>query len=143
MVNKRPLTAVSSDPRNNNVLTPASLLTIGLDLYTPVDRAHDKNELRRNYTFNLALADRFWHEWMDFYLPTLQGRNKCRETVRNLKIGQLILVGDTKDLLTKEKYRVDRVAETFPQMHREKLLLEGLRLQSLILTQVKTLTVCH
>ena len=57
---------------------------------------------------------------MDFYLPTLQGRNKWRETVGNLKIGQLVLVGDTEDLLTKGKYRVGRIAETFPQMHHGK-----------------------
>ena len=59
MVNQRPLTAVSSDPRDNTVLTPASLLTPGLDPYTPVGRAHNKDELRRNYRFNLALEDRF------------------------------------------------------------------------------------
>ena len=57
---------------------------------------------------------------MDFYLPTLRNRNKWQETVGNLKIRQLVLVGDTEDLLTKGKYRVGRVAETFPQMHHGK-----------------------
>ena len=36
--------------------------------------------------------------WMDFYLPTLQGRNKWRETVGNLKIRQLVLFGDMEGL---------------------------------------------
>ena len=66
MVNKRPLTAVSSDPRDNTVLTPASLFTSEPDPYTVVGRSHIKDELRRDYMFNLALADRFWHDWMDF-----------------------------------------------------------------------------
>ena len=35
MINERPLPVVSSDPRDNTVLTPASLLTPGLDPYTP------------------------------------------------------------------------------------------------------------
>ena len=74
VVNERPLTAVSCDSRDNTVLTPASLLTPGLDPYTAVGRAHAKDKLRRDYRFNLALADHFWHEWMDLYLPTLQGR---------------------------------------------------------------------
>ena len=66
MVNKRPLTAVSSDPRVDTVLTPASLLTSELDPYTAVGRSHIKDELRRDYMFNFALADRFWHDWIDF-----------------------------------------------------------------------------
>ena len=48
--------------------TPASF-TPGLDPYAPVGRAHDKDELRRDYRFNLALADGFWYDWMDFYQP--------------------------------------------------------------------------
>ena len=59
VVNERPLTAVSSDPRDNTVLTPASLLTPGLYPYTPVGRAHDKDKLRRHYRFNLALQTVF------------------------------------------------------------------------------------
>ena len=62
VVHERPLTAVSSDPRDNTVLTPASLLTHGLDPYTSVGRAHNRDELRRDYRFNLASADRFWHD---------------------------------------------------------------------------------
>ena len=120
MVNERKLTAVSSDPRDNTVLTPASLLTFGLDPYTSVGRVHDKDELRRDYRFNLALVDRFWHDWLDFFLPTLQGKNKWRETARNFKIGQLLLVGDKEDLLTKGKHRVGRVAKTFPQTNHGK-----------------------
>ena len=49
VVNERPLTAVSSDPRDNTLLTPAFLFTPGLDPYVPVGRAHDKDEFRRNY----------------------------------------------------------------------------------------------
>ena len=45
MVNERSLTAVSGDPGNNSVLTPASLLAPGLDPYTLVGRAHDKDKL--------------------------------------------------------------------------------------------------
>ena len=62
MVNERPLTAVSIDPRDDTVLTPASFLTPGLNSYTHMERAHDKNELRRDYTFNLASSDRFWYD---------------------------------------------------------------------------------
>ena len=99
MINERPLTAVNSNPRNNTRF----FLTPGLDLYNSVGRAHDKDKFKRDYIFNLALADRFWHNlMMNFYLPALQGRNKWRETTGNFKIGILVLVGDTKDLLNKK-----------------------------------------
>ena len=49
-------------------LTPAFLLTPGLDSYALVGRSHNKDELRRDYRFNLALADRFWHDLNGFLL---------------------------------------------------------------------------
>ena len=87
VVNERPLTALSHDPRDSAVVTPASLLTPAFDPYTSVGRAHDRDHLRRDYRFNVALADRFWKDWVAFYLPTLQGRNKWRQTSKNLQIG--------------------------------------------------------
>ena len=97
-VNERPLTALSDDPRDFAVVTPASLLIPAFDLYPPVGRAHDRDHLRRDYRFNLALADCFWKDWVAFYLPMLQGRNKWRETSKNLHIGDLVLVGDSADI---------------------------------------------
>ena len=84
VVNERPITPLSDDPRDNTVVTPASLFTPGLDPYTPVGIAHERDELRSDFRFNLALADRFWRDWVAFYLPTLQGRNKWRETSKEL-----------------------------------------------------------
>ena len=117
VVNERPLTALSDDPRDFAVVTPASLLTPAFDPHTPVGRAHDRDHLKRDYRFNVALADRFWQDWVAFYLPTLQGRNKWRETSKNLQIGDLVLVGDSADISKRGKYRVGRVAEVSPQMH--------------------------
>ena len=87
VVNERPLTALSDRPRDFAVVTPASLLTPAFDLYALVGRAHDRDHLRRDYRFNVALADCFWKNWMTFYLPTLQGRNKWRETSKTNKLG--------------------------------------------------------
>ena len=123
VVNEWPITPLSDDPRDNTVVTPASLLTPGLDPYTPVGIAHERDELRRDFRFNLALADRFWRDWVAFYLPTLQGRNKWRETSKNLQIGQLVLVGDWEGFTKRGNYRVGRVAEVFPQTHHGKSIV--------------------
>ena len=114
VVNERPLTALSDDPRDFAVVTPASLLTPAFDPHTPVGRAHDRDHLKRDCRFNVALADRFWQEWVASYLPTLQGRNKWRETSKNLQIGDLVSVGDSADISERGKYRVGKVAEVFP-----------------------------
>ena len=71
VVNERPLTVLSDDPRDFAVVTPASLLTPAFDPYTPLGRVHDRDHLRRNYKFNVALAYRFWKDWVALYLPTL------------------------------------------------------------------------
>ena len=92
---------MSDDRRDFAVVTPASLLTT----------AFDPNR------FNVVLADRFWKNRVAFYLPALQGRNKWRETSKNLQIGDLVVVGDFADISASGKYRVGRVAEVFPQMH--------------------------
>ena len=98
VVNERPITALSDDHRDFTVVTPASLLTPGLDPYTPIGTAHQKEYLKRDYCFNLAwVSDKFWREWVVFYLPPLQGRNKWREVAKNLQEGQLVIVGDSED----------------------------------------------
>ena len=117
VVNERPPAALSDDPRDFAVVTPVSLLTPAFDPYTPVGRAHNCDHLRRDYRFNVALADRFWKDWVAFYLLTFKGRNKWRETSKNLHIGDLALVGDSADISERGKYCVGRVAEVFPQMH--------------------------
>ena len=118
VVNERPITAISDDPRDCTAVTPASLLTPGFDTLSLVGTHHDRNHLRRDYRFNVALADHFWKDWVAFYLPALQGRNKWREVAENLKIGQLVMVGDAEDIGRRGHYRLGRVVEVLPQIYR-------------------------
>ena len=118
VVNERPITAISDDPRDCTAVTPASLLTPGFDTLSLVGTPHDRDHLRRNYRFNVALADHFWKDWVAFYLPALQGRNKWREVAENLKIGQLVMVGDAEDIGRRGHYRLGRVVEVLPQIYR-------------------------
>ena len=60
---------------------------------------------------------------MDFYLSTLQGRNKWREIARNLHVGELVLVGDAEDVAVRGKYRMGRIAEAFLEIHQGKPLV--------------------
>ena len=123
VINERPFTALSDDHRDFTVVIPASLLTPDLDPYPPVGTAHEKDHLKRDYRFSLVLVDKFWRDWVAFYLPTLQGRNKWREVAENLQEGRLVMVGDSKDLAKRRRYRVERVTEVFPKKRHGKLIV--------------------
>ena len=78
IVNDRPLTTPSDQPDDLCPITPSSFLGQHLAPNTPICDVHDKGDLRRDYIFNSTLAHRFWLQWMEGYLPTLQGRNKWK-----------------------------------------------------------------
>ena len=116
IVNDRPLTTLSDQPNDLSPITPSSFLGQQLSPNTPLCGLHDQGDLRKDYLYNATLAHRFWLGWMKSYLPTLQGRNKWRELKKNLVPGQLVLVGDSADLLSKGAYRLGRVHRLHPQL---------------------------
>ena len=86
----------------------------------PISAFHDRGDLRRDYLYNSTLAHKFWLAWMQGYLPTLQGRSKWRVNRDNLKIGQLVLVGDAEDLAKRGVYRLGRIYAVHPQIRQGK-----------------------
>ena len=91
---------------------------------------HDKRDLRKNYLYNANLAHRFWLGWMKSYLPSLQGRNKCRTHEDNLTVNQLVLVGDTEQSSGSKNtysyrgaYRLGRVQCLHPQTRKGKQIV--------------------
>ena len=115
IVNERPLTPLSDDPNDFSVITPASLLTPFFDPYSSVGEPHDRDMLRKDYRFNVALSQIFWDKWIAFYLPWLQGRKKWQKLTKNLKPGQLVVLGSSEDIAKRGRYRIGRVHEVIPQ----------------------------
>ena len=62
IVNERPLTPLSDDPKDFTAITPASLLTPFFDPFSAVGVLHDRDMLRQDYRFNLALSQQFWEK---------------------------------------------------------------------------------
>ena len=118
IVNDRPLTTLSDKPNDLKPLTPSCFLGQHLAPNTPVSAFHEKGDLRNDYLYNAALAQKFWTSWMKSYLPTLQGRSKWRELRENLSVGQLVLVGDAEDLSKRGAYRLGRVHCVHPQVRK-------------------------
>ena len=77
IVNGRPLTRVSDDPRDANALTPNHLLMLkSNESYPPGIFSKSDGYSKRRWRQIQFLADLFWKRWVREYLPTLQRRQK-------------------------------------------------------------------
>ena len=111
IVNRRPLTHVSSDCRDVDALTPADLLYPGVHLRSYVDVVPPEppggDSLRLSWKRSRSLSDEFWRKWSRHYLSTLHSRAKWRKTQRDLAIGDVVLLVDEQ--LRRHDWRLARV----------------------------------
>ena len=49
---------------------------------------------RSRYKYIQYLSDLFWNKWIKMYLPTLNIRSKWKVPVRNLQVGELVLINE-------------------------------------------------
>ena len=59
-----------------------------------------------------ALISRVWSRWLTEYLPTLSTRSKWKETVKDLKNGDVVLALEND--LPRRKWPLGRIVETYP-----------------------------
>ena len=99
IVNGRPLTKVSDDPRDLEALTTNHLLLLrsGTTLLPGVFRKEDVYS-RWRWRQVQYLSDVFWHRWLKEYLPSLQERQKWTGSTTNFKVGDVVLVVDENSL---------------------------------------------
>ena len=95
-LNSRPLTRVSEDPNDYEVLTPNHLLQMKCQSLIPPGKFADEDKYaRKRWRQVQFLADIFWKRWTKEYLPTLQQRQKWFYPERNLKVGDIVLIIDS------------------------------------------------
>ena len=95
IVNGRPITKVSDDPRDPEPLTPNHLLLLHAGPTVPpgIFSKHDSYGTRR-WRQVQYLADVFWKRWIREYLPALQERPKWNAEQRNVAVNDVVLVMD-------------------------------------------------
>ncbi|KAK7880023.1 hypothetical protein WMY93_033313 [Mugilogobius chulae] len=59
-----------------------------------------------------ALADEFWRRWRQEYLPTLQMRRKWKETKRDVREGDIVLLRDNQ--AARNKWPMAKITAVFP-----------------------------
>ncbi|XP_055585090.1 uncharacterized protein LOC129737943 [Uranotaenia lowii] len=96
IVNSHPLTFVSLENQEDEVITPNSFLWPNSSEgdkppRIPIDAVVN---LRTNWKSVQHLTNRFWKCWIKSYLPTIARRTKWFSDVRPLQIGDLVVIVD-------------------------------------------------
>ena len=92
-MNDRPITPVSSDPKDPPALTPSVLLIMQSNSCIP-SGVFVKEDVyaKRWWRQEQYLASVFWRRWIPEYLPALQARQKWMRTKTDLRKGDIVLV---------------------------------------------------
>ncbi|GBM57690.1 hypothetical protein AVEN_222540-1 [Araneus ventricosus] len=112
ILNSRPLTPLSSDEDNFDVLTPGRFL-IGRPISSiPEPFLTDINENRLSrWQRTTKVVQLIWKKWKSDYLNTLQARSKWMAEEDDLIIGQMILIKD--DFLPINTWLLGRMLEVY------------------------------
>lgn len=113
VLNSRPLSPLSHDPEEFEVLTPAHFL-IGRPLFSVPEYKWDQipNSRLGRYQLVHAISQRFWIKWSEQYLHTLQMRHKWTLVTDPPKVGDLVLIKE--DNLPPLRWKMARILELLP-----------------------------
>ncbi len=114
IMNARPLTQLSMDPKDDEPLTPNHLLRRSPSFPPGVFVKEDCYSGRRCRQAQYHV-DQFWRRWVREYLPLLQQRQKWTRPERNFKVNDLVLVAD--DSAPRGQWPLGRVVTTYPDRH--------------------------
>ena len=112
IVNGRPITKLSDDPRDLEPLTPNHLLLLRAGPTTPPGNFHkNENYSKRSWWQVQYLADVFWRCWTREYLPSLKEKQKWSKEHRNVAVDNLVPVLDENTLCS--SWSLGRVIEVY------------------------------
>ena len=95
IINDRPITHNSDDPRDSEALTLNHLLLLKRGSQ-PLGAFYERDLYKRQWRQVQWLASIFWKKWLRQYIPNLQIRSKWGQTEQNIKVDDLVLLMDEK-----------------------------------------------
>ncbi|XP_064622573.1 uncharacterized protein LOC135484816 [Lineus longissimus] len=114
VVNSRPLTVVSNDPKDQLPLTPNDLLRpFGKGFPSPIGTFGKADMFGKRWRHVQFVVDQFWKRWTAEYLSALQVRSKWIAEQPNIRVNDLVLVLDQS--LARSHWPLARVTDTFPE----------------------------
>ena len=112
ILNQRPLTYVSDDVNDYECLTPNHFLIGECSDFSPTEISDKSLNLRKKWKVVQAASQIFWKRWIHEYLPLLTIRRKWNNQIRNIKIGDLVLL--KSDNVPRSHWPLARITNTFP-----------------------------
>ena len=113
LLNSRPLTHLSVDPKDLTPLTPNHFLIGRASPNAPVPLVNDAYlPPRKRWRLAQQLINHFWKRWLKEYLPTLHTRQKWTEARPNITVNSLVLLVD--ESLPRGKWPLGRILDVFP-----------------------------
>ena len=112
ILNNRPLTYLSDDPRDMRPLTPNNILLLQSESPGPPGEFEgNESQYRQRWKKVQALAEEFWKRWRKEYLLLLQERQKWTKVQRSHTVGDLVLVVDY--LLPRNQWCLGLISQVF------------------------------
>lgn len=112
-INSRPITPLSSNPLDLEVLTPAHFLIGGPLFLTPeVDLTERSPNGLRRWKYVQYLMQSFWKRWEKEYLPQCQVRGKWVTNSRPLEIDDIVIIKGESAHPT--KWKLGRITDLHP-----------------------------
>ena len=113
LLNSRPLTYQSSDPKDVLPLTPNHFLhgKVGGEV-APESVDYTNFILRHRWRRVQQLVAQVWSRWLKEYLPTLNRRPKWTKVVKDMKKGDVVLALESN--LSRGRWPLGRIVEIYP-----------------------------
>lgn len=112
-LNSRPLVRPHDTPDDLDVLTPGHFL-IGRELLAPpvpcLLKLHD-NVLAR-WQRGQKIVQSFWKKYINYYLSTLQSRNKWRQNLNQIKLNDIVILKNDNNPPC--KWTIGRIVREYP-----------------------------
>lgn len=113
ILNSRPLTPLSTEPSEADVLTPGHFLVGGPLVTPPEPNLLDLKEgVLNRWQLIRSLTQHFWTKWSSDYLNSIQQRAKWYHEVPNLNRGAVVLLKNESTSPT--KWPLGIVEKLFP-----------------------------
>ena len=113
ILNSRPLTTVSDDPRDEHPLTPNHLLHLRpCPNLPPGIFGKEDMYCKREWRQAQYMSDQFWRRWTREYLPMLQESRKWERPKENLQVGDVVLLVDEN--YPRRQWPLARIVEVIP-----------------------------
>ncbi|KRZ38924.1 hypothetical protein T4C_3232 [Trichinella pseudospiralis] len=120
-INARPLTYLSEDPKNPELLTPYHFLTgknfMDLPEVNPEDeewvpRVTTTSELRKVWSYPQRLIALWWKRWKAEYIVALNKFQKWPYSNEAPQVGDIVLIDECN--VPKNKWKLEKITELYP-----------------------------